>query len=394
MNQRQCVLIVGVEFNNQGAFLMMAAAIRQIRTRFNAVPVLEFNNGTETKRRSVGAYSLLPYQVLRLFDHRVVSAAYSLLGRLPVVKKLRRVFPWVTSREVVAVFDASGFCYGDQWVNEPLNTRASRLEYWKSCGVPVYLLPQAYGPFEQTSNVSLRALGSARMVMPRDPDSLEYVLRLTSGSDKFDGRVLPYPDFTVGLEVSDSNIPVELIGRVPIVPNWNILERSKPAHGEKYIDHLEEVIRHLEGRGYLTYGMCHEGVGDRNILRQLAKRLGTQFDFPIVDGADGVQLKALIAEAPFIVSGRYHAIVSALSQSVPAVMHGWSHKYEHLAAEYRCKELICDPLAEPNESIRIIGRLIEDATISARLSQCAEIVRERNAEMWNSIQADLASNAN
>ena len=45
------------------------------------------------------------------------------------------------------------------------------------------------------------------------------------------------------------------------------------------------------------------------------------------------QIKGILATCTAVISSRYHALIAALSQGVPAVALGWSHKYEALLSE-------------------------------------------------------------
>jgi colanic acid/amylovoran biosynthesis protein len=55
----------------------------------------------------------------------------------------------------------------------------------------------------------------------------------------------------------------------------------------------------------------------------------------VLDNLDAPTAKAVISQGHLVISSRYHGVVSALSQGVPALCTSWSHKYQELLAEYK-----------------------------------------------------------
>ncbi len=77
-------------------------------------------------------------------------------------------------------------------------------------------------------------------------------------------------------------------------------------------------------------------------------------------------------------SGRFHALVSALSQGVPGLVHGWSHKYRWLSDEYGVSDFVLDPYENPGTV---------EATVGARLGEI-EAVRKSVAELATAKKAE------
>jgi colanic acid/amylovoran biosynthesis protein len=66
----------------------------------------------------------------------------------------------------------------------------------------------------------------------------------------------------------------------------------------------------------------------------------------VVAMGDPLALKGVLGAATIVVSSRYHALVSAMSQAVPVVATGWSHKYATLLDSFGCGEQLVDPRAQ------------------------------------------------
>jgi hypothetical protein len=364
------VLIVGGQFGNQGAQLMLKAAADAVRSRFDAAPVVDFPLGSATQRAKVG--------VGTIWTPRILPA-----GRGPQVPaRVRRFSPFVAGREVEAVFDISGFRYADDWAHLPLSKYAAYLADWKRAGAKVYLLPQAFGPFAQVATATRKALASADLVFARDPKSMEYLEELNG--EHLAGRVHLRSDFTILVKGVIPPRLNEFAGRVPVVVNSNISDRRPGSGGRtQYLSVLAQTVRELRTRGLAPYGLLHGGAKDRELLQSLADEVG---DMPILAGLDGVAQKGLLGTAPVVVSGRFHAIASALGQGVPTVIHGWSHKYEWLAKDFDALELVADPFGAQSTSDAVTASL-EEPSIRGAIESTLPARREDAEAMWSTVAA-------
>lgn len=368
------ILVLGANFTNQGAYLMLRAVVQELRERFDAQPVLDLRTGTERQKRALGIDTLWTPKLGRR------------LGRMDrgwVPRTLGDRSPYLVASQIDAVVDVSGFRYGDQWAHLALQDRADYLQYWNAHDVPVYLLPQAFGPFEKTSAPASTALRSARLVLPRDPDSEGYVRGLL-GPEASD-TVFRFPDFTATVKGRFPAARADLRGAVPIVPNWNIAERAADG-GVQYVDNLAAIARHLRSRGIRPYGLSHEGQKDVELLGRVVEQVP---DLEVVSGLNGVELKGLLGESSLVVSGRFHALVSSLSQGVPSVMHGWSHKYRWLAADYGAESTRVDPVGSVQDNLAAVDRASQDAGLPAEIRRHAAERRADIERMWELVGARL-----
>jgi len=368
------VLVTGGNFLNQGAYLMLVAAGDGVRQRLGAQPVIPIRFGTQRQKSWIGYDTLLAEERFGFFPRLGKGGDGSWRDRLP----------FVTASDIDAVLDITGFAFGDQWADAPLMRRAKNYEMWQARGVPVYMLPQAFGPFNQTAQPAELAVRSSRIVHARDRDSYSYLESLLSAGDASKLRLSP--DFTLGVPGTEPSRHSNLDDFSVIVPNWNIFKRGTSEQASSYISCLNEFAGALQRGGTTVVGVCHEGRGDKQILEEVRK------NFPgmeIVDGLDGQELKWLLGRAKVVVSGRYHALVSALAQGVPSVLHGWSHKYKWLAEDFDCVDMIGDPYAGRQEVDQLVARATAEEGLRQRISVAAESVKKRNDEMWNEIRTDL-----
>lgn len=374
--RRKNILITGGNFTNQGAYLMLCAAAEQIRSRWDAQPVIAMQTGSERAKRWVGLDSLLEFPKLRI----------SVWGGNPDrLRGLRHRMPFVVGAEIDAVFDVSGFVFSDEWAHLDLRRRADDLIRWSGRGVPVVLLPQAFGPFQHVTEPVSDLLDACELVYARDPDSANFLKGIARSATAFE-KIAVATDFTTVLRSEEPRGSAHLRGMVPIVANWNIAKRAARRGGSEdaYVRNLEEVVRVVRSHGHEVYGLCHEGGGDAELLRALAGRCG---GLQVVEGLDGRQSKWLLGQAPFVVSGRFHALVSALSQGVPGLVHGWSHKYRWLSEEYGVSNLVLDPYEDPGTVEATVGaRLREIEAVRKSVIELATVKKAETEQMWSDIE--------
>ena len=70
------------------------------------------------------------------------------------------------------------------------------------------------------------------------------------------------------------------------------------------------------------------------------------------------QVKSVIGSCDILLSSRYHALIAALSQQVPAVAIGWSHKYDELMAEVGLIANIISSSAAKQDALNQVDAII------------------------------------
>jgi polysaccharide pyruvyl transferase WcaK-like protein len=76
-------------------------------------------------------------------------------------------------------------------------------------------------------------------------------------------------------------------------------------------------------------------MNDRPTLLELAERLSHLSDVTVIDEElTAGQLRHLISCSTFLVTSRFHAMISALATCTPVYVIGWSHKYREVLSEF------------------------------------------------------------
>ena len=366
-------------FINKGGELMMRAIVTEFRE--DADLVVEPWIAPYRDRARLGLYQKL--RVRRLGPAADLPAAI-----LP--DSLRRHFGIVPESAIDAVLDASGFRYtdDDRYGARSARELAANTARWRRRRMPVVLLPQALGPFRSASvrEPFLRALDGISLAFARDPESEAYLRELAPG----DERIRRAPDFTIPLQGRVPHDLPALVGAGPfaaIVPNDRMLERTSPEVAARYVTFLETVIREVVSIGLRPVLVLHETSRDAPFAERLRPVMGA--DARVVAMGDPIVLKGVLGVATIVVSSRYHALISAMSQGVPVVATGWSHKYATLLDAFGCGEQLIDPRAEVDlvrARLQVAcdgpARAAMVATLQDRTAAQAEEVRS----MWRAIR--------
>jgi len=79
------------------------------------------------------------------------------------------------------------------------------------------------------------------------------------------------------------------------------------------------------------------------------------------------------------VASRFHAVVGCLSQSVPTLAFGWSHKYRELLDDFGVAERLVTAESDPHAAIT---DLLSDSAGNTRQKDRIQELNERVELMW------------
>lgn len=362
------VLIYGVNTRNKGAQLLLAATAERLR-QWGHEPAVSARDVTKQSRREFKAKGL--FSVEKLGPLR--SAGLNVIPRALDVAS-----PLIGDGRFDYVVDASGFSLTDSWGMAPVTSRLTRLERWSRKNIRYSMLPQAFGPFTDSNIASgvRRIAGYADQVWARDEVSRDHVARLRPHTS-----LGVAPDITIGYQAGASR--TDASGAVVIVPNWNLAERGEGGAG-RYLHSLTEIARQLQESGREVVGMSHEGARDLALIQEVAERVP---GLRVLDPASGVECKQIISGADFVIAGRYHALVSALSSAVPVVGHSWSHKYAALMRDFEVRDGLADPM-NPGDTVERVLSLDMNSE-RERLREQRGAVLGRVDEVWSKLRSSL-----
>lgn len=406
------ILLHGAGFINKGAEAMLLAVRTELCRRLpDAVCHMRVLRRDVELARGAGVEPIIvrPGKIgsaVRLASATVGDPRLALAA----LRSPKRAALLPSVRNVDAMVDISGFSLSDAWGVGNARNHLSLVSYLASRGRPSVYLPQAWGPFTDRSvaRLTVALCRKVRIAYVRDQESRRYLESLAGmprerigfaydvafrfvGDPPTRGRDLLRE---VGVEVADGPI-------VGIVPNMRVYERSPgDAAGNGYVQLLASAARCCSREfGAKVVAIPHE-IGptpsrdDRYLCSLLQEVCGDSVSVAAMTRQYSAgEVKSVIGHLGLLIGSRYHSLVAALSQRVPAVSLGWSHKYDELMraaglGDYACEARAVEPESfmgllrrawlrreELQEALRSTVPVMEKSADEA-LTHAAEILRE------------------
>lgn len=374
-------------FVNKGAELMLVSVLKKIRLRYPGAKIVmapTYGGHSDTFRK-MSALDLYPKAWLwrKGID----------FGRLASVipKHVREMYGLVLSREVDVVLDAAGFSYSDQWGASMTKELYLTSKAIRKRGSTLILLPQAFGPFSKAhmKHYVSGIVENSDLVFARENESYNNLISI-SGEHR---KIAIYPDFT---NITAGVIPEGFVfddKQVAIVPNARMMDKTSKNIADAYIPFLVKCAKYLHSRGHRPYVLVHE-IGDEKLALRIKEELQ---DIPVIREENPLHIKGIIGKSRAVIGSRFHGLVSALSQGVPCLGTGWSHKYTSLFEDYDYSEGIVLP-NEPDHSVYAkIDQITEQgsaAEIRRKLEFRSAKLKALTEEMWSIVFEKIETRCN
>jgi len=374
----------GVEFVNKGAELMLHAIIRYLRKELPTVEfVMETNHRSpREKLAELGIYQKVKFQKKGIN----LSLLFELLP-----KSFLRKRNLVLSKEIHAILDASGFAYGDKWGAKKAAERSGNfVASWRRQGKKIILLPQAFGPFTSKAlkDQMRKILLNSDLIFARDKQSLAYLKDIEPSLDS----VKLAPDFTNLTEVETDSLAASHARQTVIIPNQKMLETDDDDLNNNYLNFIKALVNQLLKLGESPVFLIHESQKDGALAAEINQSLPNPI--PILKEEDPLQVKAIIGASRSVITSRFHGLVSALSQAVPCLCTGWSHKYLQLMKDYDYENGLCEVSLDTGYIQKKLDLILdpkERERTQLKLQLNAQIQKERAREMWSQVLEVLKS---
>jgi colanic acid/amylovoran biosynthesis protein len=299
-------------------------------------------------------------------------------------KKIRKMYGVVLDKEVDVVLDAAGFSYSDQWGIGNSIELATSCKRWKKVGTKVILLPQAFGPFTSSKiKDAIRSVAdNADLIFARERISYDHLVSVVGERE----NVKLAPDFT---NLTKGIVPKNfdsLGNRFCIIPNYRMVDKTSKEQSETYLPFMIRCVRYLLEKNEKPFVLIHEGADDLMLSEQIRDAVGG--NLPIVKESHPLMIKGILGACEGTLGSRFHGLVSALSQGVPALATGWSHKYQMLFEDYGFNEGLIDVTMSEEEIRQKIDLIIDPQSkgrIKSTIATSSKGLKINSLNMWDEV---------
>lgn len=298
--------------------------------------------------------------------------------------KTRKKYGIVLDREVDVVMDAAGFAYSDQISKKSCTELARSCKRWKKRGTKIILMPQAFGPFQSKNNVKkIKAIADcATLIYAREKTSYQHLVNITGNKP----NIKMAPDFTNLLEGEIPHYFNAEENTFCIIPNHRMIDRTQGKESQAYLPFLILCTRYLLSNHQKPFILVHEGPKDLYLAKEVAKAVNHVV--PVYTESDPIRVKGLIGACKGVLGSRYHSLISALSQGIPALGTGWSHKYQLLYEAYNFPEGMMDVTASQKEVFQKLDLLLQPESyqnIQQTIIPPSKEQKQHAHQMWEDI---------
>lgn len=381
--------ITGTGFVNKGAELMLRAILAQKDGVFQDCS-FAIERTVANARLTLGSSDLYikPTLLKGLLSGYPYAESISSVAQVVVPRPIRSYLRWVAEKEIHAVLDASGFRYGDQLGSIPVEQLVADCARWKQQNKVIVMLPQAFGPFRtpKIRDGMQEVLTSVDLVYARDKLSFSYLKELGVCSEKL--RIAP--DFTGTLNTTVPGDFLRFKEYACVIPNVQMIRQVNTSKAESYISFMRKILDFLEVKNIPYFFLLHENLLDEDVAREILK--GREA-IEVVREENAEVIRGILGVPKFIISSRFHGLVSGLSQGVPCIATTWSHKYKALMEGYNAEEWMYPVDFPENKLIKSLGRFVSQVpAIHDELVRNYDDLNDRVNNMWNEVAAAIGAN--
>ncbi len=358
-------LIIGVSLRSRGGEAMVFEACKKIRELDSECQILLLSSYKEYDTNFLRAVGN-PYDIKvcghlkngKLFKYLNIIHDFFAIALLLICRRLNIEHIRIPFRTLLRIYadidvilEIAGVSFTDNFGIYSAVRSALRMICAKLLGKKYFCLPQSYGP---SSNPFIRILArigldAATYIMPRGVMSIKFLREIGIRNN----NVIFVPDLAFSYEDPDEQYRNKVYTRLHTSPSNKYVAISPNIHiyrwlGARILRIMINIIDYLTTHlGYNVFLIAHEIRGntkmpdDKLICDLLYKKVKNREKvITVPDELTANEIKALIALCDFVITSRYHCMISALKMRVPPIVIAWANKYSEAMELFGLKNFV------------------------------------------------------
>lgn len=395
------IIITGGGMANKGAQAMTLIAVHELRRRFPDHRIFLYspadlaNKNLDKEQFAFGFTGWYPMKFARC-QHNPLQRAIVLLRSRRELLEAEALY-----RNTDFIVDVSGYALGSNWSDKVCGDFLDILEFARGFGIPVYLMPQSFGPFDfgpdrkALDDRIRKLLPTAKVIFAREQEGYDALTKTYSLTNVRLAADLVLGNKGIDLNqvfrtVPSFNLPEIKDNSVAVIPNsMNESMGGRETAVRLYTD----VIAKLLAQGKTVYLLSHSTM-DAALCRTLKAHFQENDAVVLLEqDFSCLQFNELVQKFRYLVASRFHSIVHAYKNGIPCIALGWATKYHDLLKLFGQDRYIFD-VRDPSGAANMLtaiermdGRYAEEAAEIRRILQ--QVQRENVFDVFNRGQEEM-----
>ncbi len=338
---RNNIIIVGGSLANKGAQAMTFTVVDQMKRKF--------------PNKKFYLFSIFEFETIESYKYKFNITPWTNWHRILLSCILHKYFIKTFKRSLfdtkieniientALIIDISGYRFSSQFDQNYWIFYILDIIIAKKQEIPYLIFPQSIGPFNFSFKnriffypLAKYYLKYPKVIFSREYDGLRYLSQFKNINIKktFD-IVIQNEGYNLSniyreeIKSKDYNI---LPNSVCIIPNRMVIERIKT---EKIYSIYSHILKKLMKAKKNVYILRHSN-GDVEICEKIKNLLtNNERIYLISDDLNVIEIENLIKKFDFVIASRYHSIIHAYKNGVPAIVIGWAVKYYELLEYFK-----------------------------------------------------------
>lgn len=344
------IIITGGGMVNKGAQAMTLIAVHELRERFPDHRIYLYSPVDLANRKldkDVFTFDFVGWYPLKFAhcQHNLVQRRIILLRNRSELLEAEALY-----RNTDFIVDISGYALASNWSDKICNDYLDILEFANGFGIPVYLMPQSFGPFDfgeerQALNIRIqKLLPTAKIIFAREKEGYDALVntyelknvRLTYDLVLSNTKIDLANIFTSAPALNLPEIKSNSVAVIPNSMNTNISDQNTVL--ALYTNAINALLDH----GKTVYLLSHSAM-DSDLCRKLKKPfLSNDKVILLEQDFNCLEFNELVKKFQYLVASRFHSIVHAFKNGIPCIALGWATKYHDLLKLFGQEQYVLD----------------------------------------------------